>query len=294
MEATRAEKARLGIFIIALCAAFFVSIAFLVGMRLAVKTDLYFTRLEESVTGLESGSTVKQNGVDIGKVVSITTDSGDVQKSIVKFRVTHGTPMKSDMTASLGSYGITGLKYLEITGGSYGASNVAPGGEVRSSLSMIGRFTLRADSIAIKVDRLLGNAIAITETQNREHLNHLMESSASLAASLDSLTRDIQGVRPGRHVAKILDATESAVEELRGKIHRADIDGTLKEYRQTAQAAQKAVQTLDATARRTQEDLGTALISLKEALKNMEVFTRQIRDNPSLLLRGEDKQERRR
>jgi hypothetical protein len=34
--------------------------------------------------------------------------------------------------------------------------------------------------------------------------------------------------------------------------------------------------------------------NLRESLKNMQSFTRQIRENPSVLLRREDKQERQR
>ena len=81
----------------------------------------------------------------------------------VRFEVQKGTPMKSDMTATLGSFGITGLKYIEITGGSYDSPDVAPGGEIQSRLSILGRITDRADSIASKVDRLLGKPPRIRE-----------------------------------------------------------------------------------------------------------------------------------
>jgi phospholipid/cholesterol/gamma-HCH transport system substrate-binding protein len=236
---------------------------------------------------------VKQNGVDIGQVTAIRTDSADIRKSVVHFKVAAGTPMKTDMVATMGSYGITGLKYLEITGGSYDSPDVPKGGEIRSNLSMIGRLALRADSIATKVDMLLGNAIAMTEAGNRRHLDRLMESSASLSQSLDSLARDLQGVRPGPRMQAILSNADAAAKEIREKIRKTDVAGTLTEYRRAAQDMQKAAQSLDATVRRTHEDLAVALSSLKETMKNMNTFSRQIKDNPSVLLRGVSKQERR-
>ncbi len=285
MEATRAEKTRLGLFLILTGVAFAIAVIFLVGSKLSIRTNGYFTRVSESVTGLDKGSPVKQNGVDIGQITTITTDSGDVQKSIVHFQVARGTAMKTDMVATLGTYGITGLKYLEITGGSYSSPDVPSGGEVRSNLSMLGRLALRADSIASKVDQLLGNIISITNGENREHLNRLIESSASLTVAMDSLTRDFESVQPGRHLKHILIDAEATVAEAREKVHKSDLEGTVGQIQKTAQ-------TMDVTMRNTQEDLTVVLSQLKETMKNMSTFSREIKENPSVLLRGEDKQER--
>lgn len=292
MEATRAEKARLGVFITGLAAALVALVLFLVGSRLMARTDSYFTRMDESITGLAPGSTVRQNGVDVGQVTAITADSLDIRRTVVHFEVRRGTHIKNDMTAMLGSYGITGLKYLEISGGSYGAPNVPKGGEVKSSLSMLGRLTARADSIAWKVDRLLGNVIAITEMDNREHLNRMMAASAGLAESLDSMVRDIQQVNPGRRISALLDQADSTVGALR-RLAGDDVGALIDDYRKAAQQVQQVAGNLDLVVRRTQEDLAISMSNLRESLRNMQSFSRQIRENPSVLLRREDKQERR-
>ena len=145
MEATKAEKTRLGIFIVAISTIFVGSILFLVGGKIFTRTDEYYTRLEESITGLEPGSTVKQNGLDVGQITEIHADEYNIRKTIVRFNVKRGTKMKADMTATLGSYGITGLKYIEITGGSFAAADIKKGGEIASGLSMMGRLTSKAD-----------------------------------------------------------------------------------------------------------------------------------------------------
>ena len=293
MEATRAEKTRLGLFLILTGIALVISVIFLLGGKLLMRTDSYYTRMTESVTGLESGSPVKQNGVDVGQITGITTDSGDVQKSIVHFQVMRGTAMKTDMVATLGNYGITGLKYLEITGGSYNSPSIDPGGEVRSSLSMLGRLAVRADSIASKVDQLLGNVIEVTNGKNREHLNRFIESSASLTVAMDSLARDFQSVKPGPHLKHILADAEAAASDARKKMAQTDLAGTVEQYKQAAAQIQKTAQTMDVTMRNTQEDLSVILNHLKETMTNMNTFSREIKENPAILLRGEDKQERR-
>ena len=213
---------------------------------------------------------------------------------IVKFQVGKGTPMKTDMVASLGSYGITGLKYLEIMGGSYSSPDVPPDGEVRSELSTLGKITLRADSIALKIDRLLGNVISITESQNRQHLDKLIRSSAALSGSMDSLVQDLSRIRPGRRMDNILAQLETMSKDLRIKVQNAKVDQTVEEYRKAGKGLSDVAQKIDVTVLRIQEDLAQTMGNLKETMKNMNTFSRQIKDNPSVLLRGEEKKERQR
>jgi phospholipid/cholesterol/gamma-HCH transport system substrate-binding protein len=292
MDVSRAEKARLGIFLIGTAVLLVVVIFALVGKKIFTKKVPYFTRLSETVSGLELGTPVKQNGVDVGNIVAILTDTSDVTRSVVRFEVNKGTPVKQDMVASMGSYGITGLKYLELTGGSYSSQDVPPGGEVRSELSTLGKLTQRADSIAYKIDRLLGNVLALTESQGRAQLEKLVNSSVNLAGSLDSLTSDIARIRPGRRIDAILADAEGATSALKEKIKKAEIDETVHEYRKLAEGAGDVAQKMDITILRVQEDLSQSMNNLKETMKNMNAFSRQIRENPSVLLRSEEKQER--
>jgi phospholipid/cholesterol/gamma-HCH transport system substrate-binding protein len=206
--------------------------------------------------------------------------------------VIKGTPMKTDMVATMGSYGITGLKYLEITGGSYSAPDVPPGGEVKSELSTLGKITLRADSIAYKIDRLLGNVISFTESQNRDQLERLIKSSANLSSSLDSLATDINRVKPGKRMDNILGSMEVASSSLKTKIQKMELEQTVHEYRKAAEGVTGVAQKVDLTVLRVQEDLAQSMSNLKETMKNMNTFSRQIKENPSVLLRGEEKQER--
>jgi phospholipid/cholesterol/gamma-HCH transport system substrate-binding protein len=294
MDVTKAEKARLGIFLLASAGILGLALFAMVGRKIFVSKVEYYTRISESVSGVELGSPVKRNGVEVGNIIAIYTDSSDITKAIVRFSVSEGTPMKTDMTATLGSFGITGLKYIEITGGSYGSPDIPPGGEVPSRPSTLGMITARADSIAVKIDRLLGNVLSITESQNREHLDRLISSSAALSASLDTLVQDVSRLRPGKRMDAILANMEGVSETLRTKVRRAPVEQTVEEYRKAAEGITEVARKLDLTVVRVQEDLTQSMSNLKETMKNMNTFSRQIKENPSVLLRGESKQERQR
>lgn len=292
MDVSKAEKARLGAFLIGTAAFLALVLFFMVGKKILTRKVAYHTRLAESVSGLELGTPVKQNGVDVGNITAIHSDSTDMTRSVVRFEVIKGTPMKTDMLATMGSYGITGLKYLELTGGTYASPDLEPGGEVRSGLSTLGKITLRADSIAYKIDRLLGNVLAITESQGRDQVERLVRSSANLAASLDSLTADVARIKPGKRMDVILAQVEGATSALKTKIQRAEIEQTVHEARKAAEGATGVAQKLDITVLRIQEDLSQSMNHLKETMKNMNAFSRQIKENPSVLLRTEEKKER--
>lgn len=294
MDVSKAEKARLGFFLLVTMGLLAAIVFAMIGKRIFTEKVPYYTRLSESVSGLELGTPVKQNGVEVGNITRILTDSSDVTKSIVVFDVAKGTPMKKDMVATMGTYGITGLKYLEITGGSYSSADIPPGGEMNSELSTLGKFAERADSIAYKVDKLLGNIVTFTEMQNREHIDRLLKSSANLTASLDTLVQDLGRIRPGRRLDNILTQMEATAKELRSQVQNAELDKTVQEYRKAAEGITGVAQKVDITVLRVQEDLSQSMINMRETMKNMNTFSRQIKDNPSVLLRGEDKQERRR
>ena len=292
MDVSKAEKARLGAFLLGTTGFLLVVLFVMVGKKFLTRKVPYFTRLSESVSGLELGTPVKQNGVEVGNISGISADTADITRSVVYFEVSKGTPMKTNMVATMGSYGITGLKYLEITGGSYKSPDIPEGGEVKSELSTFGKITVRADSIAYKIDRLLGNVISFTESQNRAQLEHLIQSSANLSASLDSLAQDVSRVKPGKRVESILTQMEAATSALKTKIQKAEVDETIHAYRKAADGLTGVTQKVDLTVLRIQEDLAQSMSNLKETMKNMNTFSRQIKENPSVLLRGEEKQER--
>src|SRR4051812_21608625 len=68
MDVSKAEKARLGAFLIGTCAIIAVVLFIMVGKNLLAKKVGYFTRLSETVSGLELGTPVKQNGVQVGNI----------------------------------------------------------------------------------------------------------------------------------------------------------------------------------------------------------------------------------
>ena len=105
-----------GIFVIvlALAAAF----AFVWLHKSGHRDDvLYRVVFNESVSGLKPGEPVKYNGVDVGVVKAMTLDPKDARRVMVDVTLNKLTPVKTDTRAQLKLKGITGLVYIELSGG---------------------------------------------------------------------------------------------------------------------------------------------------------------------------------
>jgi phospholipid/cholesterol/gamma-HCH transport system substrate-binding protein len=121
-----------GLFIIGLSvgAAFFAVWLAGSGHRDDVLYRIHFT---DSVSGLALGDPVKYRGVDVGTVKAMIIDPADPRLVQVDVKLRKDAPIKSDTRASLTLKGITGVVFIELTGGSPEAQSllaVTPEGQI--------------------------------------------------------------------------------------------------------------------------------------------------------------------
>lgn len=191
MSVTRAQKVRLGIFVVVSTTLLIAMALVLLGGKLARKEDSYFALFDETVSGLEIGAPVKFHGVRIGSVTTIEIDHLDVTKVRVNLDLQRGTPVKEDTTVVLNSMGITGLKFLELTGGTNESNLLEPGSEIQSDASLLDRLSGRADVIVEKLELLLNNALAITGPEQQEQVKQILGNVQELLEETnDLLTRN--------------------------------------------------------------------------------------------------------
>ena len=163
MSISRAQRARLGVFLIIGTVLLILFAVVPLGLKLSDKYNEYVAYFQgESLSGLEQGAVVKYSGVPIGKVERITYLPNDLSKVRVIMKLQADFPMKVDMVATTGAMGITGLKYVEITGGTNESELVKPGSEIPTKQSMISTITGKAGVIVGKVELLLNHLTQIT------------------------------------------------------------------------------------------------------------------------------------
>jgi phospholipid/cholesterol/gamma-HCH transport system substrate-binding protein len=116
----------------------------------------YRVHFAESVNGLALGDPVKFQGVDVGTVKAMALDPSDPQKVQVDLRLRKEAPVKTDTKAVLKLKGITGVMFIELSGGSAEAQKLAeatPQGQIPEIASAKSSLTTVMDELPKVIEK---------------------------------------------------------------------------------------------------------------------------------------------
>ena len=171
---SRAERVRLGIFLFIALGLLILAVSLLAGYHLTRELDVYTVRFTESVSGLEVGAQVKYNGVRIGQITDIAIDQDDLERVVATLEIRKGTPVKADSQAVLVAMGITGLRFVEITGGTSRSKLLQPGDEIPSGKSLLGTLEGKAEDIAVRTEMALDKINRVLSDQNIQRVHDIV------------------------------------------------------------------------------------------------------------------------
>src|SRR6266851_1004177 len=209
---TRANYVLVGAFVIVVLLAAFVSVLWLVGGQFQREGAIYDIYFRGSVSGLNEGAVVRYKGVAIGRVLSIRLDPENVERIRVRVEIDSNTPIKEDAVAELEAQGITGLAFVQITGGSNASPDVQKREDKRYPI--IASKPSRLEEVFISAPELLKRATLVADRLL------LVLSDANLAAITESLSRvdALAGTLAGSsgQIDGIMADTAAAITEVRG------------------------------------------------------------------------------
>jgi len=302
MGITAVQKMRLGVFVIIgmiILAAF---IAIPIGMRFTERTKTYYTLFQgETLYGLDVGAKVRFNGMPIGSVEKISYMPEDLTKMKVDISVPYDFPIKADMYATAGTVGITGLKYIEISGGSNESVPLKPGSEITNRASMFTTIGNKAEELVVKVDVLLSHLNVLTHPDSLQSLKLIMDNVADITGEAKLAFGDVRAFIPT--AGKIADTTKYIVSEalqitkdirevtgnFKEGLSGSDIAGIVMRMDSTMALVKTLAEDVSLMVLQTKEDFAVTVDNLKETAENANLLMRTLSDNPSLLLRGEQR-----
>ncbi len=295
---------------------------FFTARKLFEKRDYYYVAYSDmSVSGLEVGSPVKFMGITVGSIAEIFIDPKNVNVIIVKLSLRRDTPVKVDAVADIVAMGITGLKTIEIRGGSQEADFLKEDQFLQPGSSLAEEITGKAEVIAFKVEEILNNLQVFTHPDNLskysetvERISLMVDNTSNTFASINGLINDNRSdirdiVSAARGLTSQLDSTSqqlfAAIErfneimqgdtltEVLGNFR--DISLTLKETNLNdliEGLADATMQTQNLLLRlgddidRGGQTLNENLTLLQHSLMNVSELSRKLNTNPSLLIRS--------
>lgn len=158
------KNIRLGIFILVSTVVLLVMLIYFTARDMFKDTNTYYVAYSnQSISGLKVGSPVTYLGRDIGTIADIRVDPTDITRIVLKLSVETGIPIKEDTVADIVTLGITGMKAIQIKGGTNEAEVLAASSYIEPGRgSLPGEITDKAEIIADKVEENLSNLQVMT------------------------------------------------------------------------------------------------------------------------------------
>ena len=206
--------------------------------------DIYFPG---SVTGLNRGSVVRDNGIPVGRVTEVRIDPQDPTRVRVTVEINSGTVIQTDAVAALEIQGLTGGAFVNISGGSRNSPPlVRETGQrypvIASAQSGFQRVVASAPEALARVIALADQLSEVFNDKNRAAIADTLENVRRMTATVASHTGEIDGA--------ISDGA-TALRELRNTLETANsILASLNQVVGPSSEMVNAIRTINDTAQK--------------------------------------------
>ncbi len=302
-----------GAFVLLLGAALVAGVLWLAaGVGSGKPTTAYETIFSESVAGLNLDAPVKYLGVDVGKVVRIAIDPDNPRQVRLGLLIERGTPVKQDSEAVLKSQGLTGIAYVELSGGTASSPALVAAADgqlpqIRSKPSISARLENVMTTVLASVDRTSSNLNALFSTDNQAAIQRslqdvsvllqtLAEQRGQLASGITDLaTTARHAARASAQLGPVVAAVGPALAQVGPALNKLEAAAaSVDRMAQAAgQASTRAGQAAEAALGGVQQLRGDTLPGLDRVLAelgplvgSLRQLSDQLRSQPGSLLVG--------
>ncbi|MDE2133782.1 MAG: MCE family protein [Alphaproteobacteria bacterium] len=215
---TKASYVAVGAFVLTCMLGLVITLLWLAGLQYNTEYAYYQTYFTGPVNGLGKGTTVRYNGIDVGRVDDVKFDPNDPQKVIASLQVQPNLGLRSDSVTSMESEGLTGGSYVEISGGSKNAPLLtAVNGQkypvIKSAPSTLQKLAAGAPQLLEKLNLAADRLNGVLTEENQKAFAHIL-------ANLDRTTGVLAG-RSGELDSTLVNLSKTA-KSLPGTVADAD------------------------------------------------------------------------
>lgn len=278
-----------GLFTLTLVAALIAILLWLgTGGRYHKIYDTYYAYMSESVSGLNLNAPVKYRGVEVGNVRDITLDPANSERVQLLLKIERGTPVKEDSVAVLRTQGLTGIAYVELSGGSLPSPLLKAKRDekypvIPAGPSLMTRMDTALTSLLANVSRVSDNVNAVLDEDNRHAFKRSLAQIDTVTGMLAARSTTIEaGVN---NAAKTLEHSARASADLGRLIERmgSSAEAVERLANETSRSASAMPGTLQ----------GVQLLvdDLRELSASLRRVSDQLERNPNTLLFGKPQPE---
>lgn len=196
---TKANYVTVGAFVLLSILGIVVAVLWLVGAQYSQEFAYYQTYFTGSVTGLGKGTTVRYNGIDVGRVDDLQFDPEDPKRVIATLQIKPDLRLHEDSVASIASEGLTGGTYVEIDGGLKTSPllMLQPGHKyivIRSRPSTFQQLINSAPQLVQKLNIIGDRLLDVLNEQNRRAISDILANVRDTTSVLQRRSGDIDAI----------------------------------------------------------------------------------------------------
>lgn len=271
-----------GSFVLAMLTALIISLTLITGRD--GETENY-TVYYDSVAGLKYGTIVSYEGYQLGQVESVEpVQSNGKTRYKVSFGIREDWKVPSDSIAQIVSSGLLGGISIDIKEG-VSTTSLKPGDTLQGEEGA--DLFAAVGGAAGDIKLLIGDVRKFVRTLNDEA--GLLDDAKSLLKRLDNSAANLEGML-SKDNAKTINETINNLGSLSQRL-----DNTLSEIDHMVKSSstlvednradiQRSIRHLSASLEVVSQHIDTITYNLEGTSRNMNEFSRQIRENPGLLL----------
>ena len=305
---TRAHHVLIGAFTLAVIAAAMLFVLWLSKTSADREFAYYDIVFTEAVTGLSKGGLVQYNGIKVGEVTQLRLSPQDARNVEARIRLDGSTPVKVDTKAKLGSLGLTGIAFIQLSGGAPERAPLTgtpeqPVPRIFADESALQKLLASSEDIVTTVNDVLfrvGNLLSQDNVDRVSRtLQHVDELSGAVAGQRDDLRHlitDLSGATTQlKSTLTRLDTMAGTTNELlntQGRATLASARATLEALQRTAEGADKLLNenraAINNFSNQGLSQIGPTVVELRDLLRSFKSISDQLQDNPAAYLFGRD------
>lgn len=301
---TRAHHVLIGAFTIGV---FLLALGFVLWMSKS-SADRGFNDYEivftEAVTGLSVGGLVQYNGIKVGEVSRLSLAPDDPRKVVARVRLDASAPVRQDTRAKLGLQGVTGLAFIQLSGGAPGSPPLLPTAEhpipvIPSEESALSKLLASGSDVVTSINDILLRVGQVLSDENVKRVSSMLEHADQLSGTIAEQRQDIATA-----LKQLSEATGELKKTLRTLDTMANTTNALvrDDARAVLKSVQHALDSVDkvaASAGALVDDnraaignfsnqglrqIGPTVIELRETLRSLKQLSDKLGASDSLLL----------
>ncbi len=271
-----------GLFVVGLAAGLFGFIYWLGKYADNYEYDYFQVYMTESVAGLSPDASVKYKGVEVGIVEKIGLKPENPELVRLLLKIKRGTPIKVDTTATLKSFGLTGLAYLELEGGKQDAPLLKPTDDEEIPIipARPSPFTRAYDSMTFLAEKSIQALDKFNQLLSDKNINAVAEILHQTKQLTQEVRKQLKGLQPLIRNGIVM---ENRVSKAFEKVERASVS-VQKMADNLDKNTTGLSQTVSTDLRQSLQSFNQLLLDLSILAGNMQKMTQTFENSPSDLI----------